>query len=373
MIFSASTVLDSAAAVSAFVRDNLAMGVDHMFVFLDNPAAPGQDEVHRLLDEHPHTTAIACDDAWWGGERPDSLNLRQQLNANVAVWLVREQRDGWLFHFDVDEVLDIDPEILASVPDRFASVHLATLEAVSVYDLDRPETRFKSLPDESVLAQLHAEGLIERPAIRSYFRGHVRGKSGVRPGSGATLAVHFAVDARGKVPSFSHPRLRILHHHTQSGPQLAAKAVRMAAAGDVVYRPGKARVMDALASVAGSDLSEQEKDRELRRLFTEHVADPVDRLEELGLLVHVDVADGTHEPVPLPAAQARLVDERVAALRGESKLRFRHADGDEEAYEANSRQPRAPRRSAPPTTPATTGTGTGLRGRLSRWKSRLGS
>ncbi|QCX28179.1 glycosyltransferase family 2 protein [Nocardioides jishulii] len=340
MIFSVSTVLDSVAVVADFVDTNLSMGVDHMFVFLDDPGAPGQAEVAAFLGAHPHATPVACDEAWWGGERPDSLNLRQTLNANVAAWLVREQQDSWLFHFDVDEVLAIDLDVLAAVPEEFDAVHLTTLEAVSVYDLDRRETRFKTLPSDEQLEMLHAEGIIAKPAVRQYFRGHVRGKSGIRPGSGATLAVHFAVDARGKVPAYEHPTLRVLHHHTQSGPSLAAKAVRMAAAGNVVYRPGKAQVMDRLAAVAASDLREHEKEAEYRRLFDEHVADPVDRLEELGLLVHVDASRGTHEPVPLPAEAAELVRTRLASLRGESKLRFRFADGDEAAYEANSRPSR---------------------------------
>lgn len=340
MIFSVSTVLDSVAVVADFVATNLAMGVDHMFVFLDDPGAPGQAEVAAFLEAHPHTTPVICDEAWWGGERPDSLNLRQTLNANVAAWLVREQHDSWLFHFDVDEVLAIDLDVLAAVPEQFDAVHLTTLEAVSVYDLDRPETRFKTLPTDEQLEMLHAEGIIAKPAVRQYFRGHVRGKSGIRPGSGATLAVHFAVDARGKVPAYEHPALRVLHHHTQSGASLAAKAVRMAAAGDVVYRPGKAQVMDGLAAVAASDLTEQEKEAEYRRLFAQHVADPVDRLEELGLLVHVDASQGSYEPIPLPDATAELVRTRLASLRGESKLRFRYADGDEAAYEANSRPSR---------------------------------
>ncbi|GGD28017.1 glycosyltransferase family 2 protein [Nocardioides daphniae] len=337
MIFSASTVLDSVAVVTDFVETNLAMGVDHLFVFLDAPDAPGQAEVAAFLAAHPHTTPIACDDEWWGGDRPDSLNLRQTLNANVAAWLVREQRDAWLFHHDVDEVLAVDLDVLAAVPERFHAVHLETLEAVSVYDRDRPETRFKTIPTEEQLALLHAEGIIAKPVVRQYFRGHVRGKTGIRPGSGATLAVHFAVDARGKVPAYEHPSLRVLHHHTQSGASLAAKAVRMAAAGDVVYRPGKAMVMDALAAVAASDLPDAEKEAEFRRLFDEHVADPVERLEELGLLAHVDASLGDHTPEALPAQAEALVTTRLASLRGESKLRFRFADGDEAAYEANSR------------------------------------
>ncbi|QCC77817.1 hypothetical protein [Nocardioides daphniae] len=312
--------------------------MDHLFVFLDAPDAPGQAEVAAFLAAHPHTTPIACDDEWWGGDRPDSLNLRQTLNANVAAWLVREQRDAWLFHHDVDEVLAVDLDVLAAVPERFHAVHLETLEAVSVYDRDRPETRFKTIPTEEQLALLHAEGIIAKPVVRQYFRGHVRGKTGIRPGSGATLAVHFAVDARGKVPAYEHPSLRVLHHHTQSGASLAAKAVRMAAAGDVVYRPGKAMVMDALAAVAASDLPDAEKEAEFRRLFDEHVADPVERLEELGLLAHVDASLGDHTPEALPAQAEALVTTRLASsLRGESKLRFRFADGDEAAYEANSR------------------------------------
>ncbi len=55
MLFTASTVKDSAAGLKTFVERNLANGVDHMFLFVDD-AAP---KITAELNKHPHVTAIA--------------------------------------------------------------------------------------------------------------------------------------------------------------------------------------------------------------------------------------------------------------------------------------------------------------------------
>ena len=107
MIFTASTVKDTLPNVRRFVAGNLAGGVDHLFVFLDAP----DREVRGFLDEHPHVTCIRTDKSWWGGERPEHLNVRQRINANLAkaVLSTLPGEDHWVFHIDADEIVAARP------------------------------------------------------------------------------------------------------------------------------------------------------------------------------------------------------------------------------------------------------------------------
>jgi hypothetical protein len=113
MLFTASTVKDTLPNVRRFVAGNLAGGVDHLFVFLD----AADPDVRGFLDGHPHVTCVRTDKSWWHGERPDQLNVRQRINANVVKALLSVV-DGadWLFHIDADEIAQIDRAALARVP-----------------------------------------------------------------------------------------------------------------------------------------------------------------------------------------------------------------------------------------------------------------
>ena len=99
-----------------FVADNLASGVDHMVVFLDAPGAAGQAEARAHLEAHPHVTLVCCDRSWWHGDRPERLNVRQRINANVALALFDKVEEvDWVVHVDGDEVVDVDPDALVAV------------------------------------------------------------------------------------------------------------------------------------------------------------------------------------------------------------------------------------------------------------------
>ena len=130
MLVTASTILDTPANVRRFVADNLASGVDHMVVFLDDPAAPGQDQVADALAGIPTSRASARARDWWAGDRPQGLNVRQRINANWARELLAPfDWAEWLFHVDGDEVVALDREALAAVPAGTDAVWLTPLEA----------------------------------------------------------------------------------------------------------------------------------------------------------------------------------------------------------------------------------------------------
>ena len=109
LVVTASTVKDTLANVERYVDGNLAGGADHLVVFLDAPDDPATPEVRGFLDAHPHVTCVVTDDTWWTDKRPEQLNTRQRINANVVKALLSTvDWAGWVFHVDADEIVQLD-------------------------------------------------------------------------------------------------------------------------------------------------------------------------------------------------------------------------------------------------------------------------
>ena len=128
MIVTASTVKDSPENLRTFVARNLAGGVDHLAVFVDD----GDAEVVAALAAEPHVTPVAATGEWWQGKRPVQLNARQRINANVLKTLLLPLGGvEWIFHIDADEVLLVDAEALAALPADVEVTRALPYEAVS--------------------------------------------------------------------------------------------------------------------------------------------------------------------------------------------------------------------------------------------------
>lgn len=344
MLLTATTLRDSVDNVTRWVARNLAMGVDHLIVFLDAPGEPGQEEVHRFLEEHPHTTVVPADAEWWDTERPDGLNVRQRIHANLTLSVLREcPWAEWLFHIDGDEVVDVDRSLLSQLPASTSAVWLTPLESVSRFRITEPPTQFKTLLGPEDLAELHRRGLIDRPRNQAYFHGHVLGKSGVRPGSGLGLTLHEAIDDDGQVaPRHEDPALRVLHYDAPSGEEFVRKWTAMATAGPARFRPDRQRTADALRDVVGADLTPEQRAAAFERIYRETTEDDVEALAGLGLLTHVDPAAGTHVPATLDEAERAELEGRLADVRREPKRAFHRirAERPESARPVPTRRPR---------------------------------
>lgn len=325
MILTASTIKDTPENVRFFVSANLASGVDHMFVFLDAPKDPGQAVVAAELAEHPNVTCIPTGrKAWWGDDRPKSLNVRQRVNAN---WVRRVLEPfgwaEWLFHIDGDEVARVDREALAAVPAGLDAVWLPPWEAVSQWSQPERPTRFKRLLDDAELNLLQVLGTIGEPTNQAYFHGHVMGKSGVRPGSGLALTLHEAISADGeRQPRHEDPRLSVLHYDATSGEEFVRKWTALAQAGPARYRADRAPTARALRALTSGDLPEDVRATYLRRIYDLTTRDDVETLADLRLLVEHDPLQAGAAPRPFPAGAAEQLADRVAELSAEPKGGF---------------------------------------------------
>lgn len=324
MLFTVSTVLDSLANVQHWVRGNLAMGIDHMVVFLDAPRAEGQDEVHDFLADHAHVSVVRTGKDWWLGDRPRGLNVRQRINANLAAHaLAGLPGADWVFHLDGDEVFAGDRAVIEALPATDSAVWLSPLEAVSTFAPTERPTRFKRLLDAADLNLLQVLRVIDQPTNQSYFHGHVLGRSGIRPGSGLRLALHEAIDDDGRiVPRAEHAALRVLHYDSISGEEFVRKWRAMLGAGPVKYRPDRAPTAQALQAVIGKDLPEDTAERYLRRIYDLTTADDVDTLADLDLLEHVDPGRATHEPTGMTPALTSQLERSLADLASAPKRDF---------------------------------------------------
>jgi hypothetical protein len=324
MLVTASTILDTPANVRRFVADNLAMGVDHMVVFLDDPRAPDQDQVADELSRHRHVTCVPTGRDWWAGDRPQGLNVRQRINVNLALELLADMAWAqWVFHVDGDEVVALDREVLAAVPADVNAVWLTPLECVSQFGATERPRLFKRLLDDDDLNLLHTLGVLAIPTNSAYFHGHVLGKSGVRPGSGLRLTLHHAVTSSGdRVPRHRDPRLRVLHHDAVSGEEFVRKWTALLGAGSARFRKDRAPTINALRTLTGKDIPAPIAEKYLRRIYEATTEDDVTTLRELGLLEEVDADLGTHVPEPVAESDRATLADRIAAVRDVPKRPF---------------------------------------------------
>lgn len=329
MLVTVSTVKDTLANTQRFVAGNLAGGADHLVLCLDAPGAEGQREIEDWLSQRPHVTCLRSGKAWWDGDRPGQLNVRQRINAN-AIKHVLAHVPGieWLVHLDGDEIVLVDREVLASVPASTPAVQLKPLEAVSRKQWDGDPTWFKRLLDDADLALLFTLGVIPKPTNYAYFHGHVDGKAAIRPAADGWLTLHKAVDdEREPLPVFEHPSLRHVHYESYSGADFVRKWSTMAGSGpSASFRAARGETMTAVRSLLDKALPTETLEPLLLKVFERTTEDDFETLRELGMLEQIDPLQGAHQPTALTADQRAAFDAALAGIAG-PKRHFHPAQG----------------------------------------------
>lgn len=321
MILTVSTVKDKLSNVQRFVRGNLAGGVDHMILFLDVPSP----EVEAWLDTQPAVTYVVTDKSWWNGTRPQLLNKRQRVNANLArsVLTLADWAD-WIFHIDADEIAQIDRTALAKVPSGKNCVGLQPLEVVSKMTWEREPTLFKRLLSEPELHLLQALDVIAEPTNSLYFRSHIAGKVGIRPRLDLWLGIHKAVDRDdNRQRLVRDPGLRLLHFESYSGDDFVRKWTAMVGSGPSIhFGPARMKIATAIKALLEMDLPTETTSRYLAEIYQQHMADRVDVLADLGLLEEIDPLAGSHVPAQLAERDRATLAGWLEALRAVDKRKF---------------------------------------------------
>lgn len=173
-----STVRGPTPDILRFVAYHLDLGVDRMYIFLDepNPAAFG------ALDEHTKIDVHTCDHRFWASrkrDRPEAHQTRQTANASFTY---RNTDVDWLTHIDMDEFLWPDRPIsqcLARVPDDLPGVRVRPIEALASGE-DLYKTFIPKGPDREKLVQTIYPSF--GTFVRSGFFSHLQGKVFARTG-----------------------------------------------------------------------------------------------------------------------------------------------------------------------------------------------
>lgn len=323
MLFTVSTVKESVSGLERFVARNLAGGVDHLFLFVDD----ADPVVTAALDKHPHVTAIATDENWWLGKRPRQLNVRQRINANVtkAVLTAVAEPDDWVFHIDGDEALQVDRAALAALPADVPVVRMPPLEAVSRKRWPGGRvTHFKKMLAPEELTLLHVLGVIEEPTNGHYFHGHCEGKSGTRPVLDRWITLHTVHDADQQTIEPVIGVGRMLHYESWSGAEFVRKWMNILDSGSKVsFRPVREPTAVALRSLVRRDqLSRLTRRKYLMKIYERTTQDDFDTLRELDLLEEVDPLAGTHRPERLAPHRDADIRTLFAAILPENKWAF---------------------------------------------------
>lgn len=313
LLVAASTVKDSLEHVRRYVDGNLAGGVDHLVVFLDAPSDEGQGEVLAHLEQHPRVTVVRAGGAWWGGDRPRELNVRQCINANVTRRVLEGLGlgHGWLLHVDGDEVVRVDRAALAAVPAETTALRLAVREAVSSSTWAGHPTAFKRELDDDDLALLHGLGLLAEPSNQSWIRGHVMGKSAVRIGAERWLTLHkVARDDGSHDPGLEDEAWVVHHYESYSLEDFCRKWTAMVASGPrAAYRAERRQTARTLRQLISRGLEDDALRRQLERFYRLHVEEPLADLRDLQVLDEGDPL----EPLPgCPTAPGAVPVEELA-------------------------------------------------------------
>jgi hypothetical protein len=301
-----------------FVNYHLNIGVDHLYLFFDDPTDAAADALAR----RSRVTSVRCDLEYWNRDdspRPSSIIERQKVNARAGLDLARRAGLDWIVHIDSDELLYSEKrfdELLADVPEGVQALKFPTMEGVlDRLEYDRPfeeisqfkvhpATLGKKLlvtPEERTRLSRDAAafrrklrcarllGCATAPA-EGYLRGHIEGKSAVRTNADVQgLDCHEPIPtARDTIRATVADRAWLLHFDCRGFAGWKEKWQRLNRHGAEWMSAHRRRNVERFAAI-----SETGADSRLSALYEElYFVRPYDQfiLTRLGLLrrLHLD-------------------------------------------------------------------------------------
>ncbi len=324
-LIAVSTIKDSPDHVRRYVEGNLAGGVDHLVVFLDAPSDEAQDQVLADLETHPRVSVVRAGGAWWGGQRPRELNVRQCINANVTRQVLAGLGvgRGWLLHVDGDEVVRVDRDALGRVPEDTVALRLAVREAVSSSGWSGQPTSFKAELDDDDLALLHGLGVIDEPSNQVWIRGHVMGKSAVRIEAERFLTLHKVARAdRSHEPGLEDEAWLVFHYESYSLEDFCRKWTAMVGSGPrAAYRAERRQTARTLRDLISRGLEPDALQRQLERFYRREIEEDLATLRDLRVVSEVDPLQPLPgAPVPPGAVPVAELETALEEWRGRPKI-----------------------------------------------------
>jgi hypothetical protein len=237
-----ATVKAPEEKVLAFVAHHLSLGVDHIWLFFDDPTQP----IPQVLANHARVTVTLCDDDHWTHackKRPPQHQNRQTQNARLTYRAL--VTSDWIVHIDVDEFL-LTPRPIAAIldetPEDTIAMRIEPFEAM--HDPLLPDDIYTAREFRGALRLDH--WLYRRPVLGPYRKviidgmlSHSVGKAIYRTRIPGLLPRLHAVMLNKEIikPRSWQPEIRLLHFHAQDkAAWLAAVPFRMTK-GAYQFRP----------------------------------------------------------------------------------------------------------------------------------------
>lgn len=300
-----STIKAPLSHIMAFRDHHLAMGAQHLYIYLDDENAT--DFAAALSG--PKVTATLCDAAYWTGIGKPRFEKHQQRQALNATRCYRAAQADWLAHIDCDEYLHAPhpiTSILAGVPDTVDALMMPPAEelaqpAPAPHSLFR-RTYFDAARPKSVLDDLYPTFA---RYLRSGFVSHTAGKTMARTGlAEVRFGVHMLKrDGREISAVERSPDLTVLHRHAPDWDSFAAHLAFRLSKGSYRSRDknqiGLGDIIDVLIQEHGHDGP--------RRLFDEVCSarpEVVRKLEAEGMLIRAQLPDMHAAPDRIEARNA---------------------------------------------------------------------
>lgn len=219
-----STIKATKREMLEFVSYHLNIGIDHIFLFFDNP----KDKNFSLFLVNKQVTSIACTDEHWqklGFPKPDYIETRQKANANYAINLAQKKHIKWIMHIDIDELVYPEKplkELLEYTPNDISYIWMRPYEAVP-NNIEHSSAfqeinLFKVYSDSKIKHLIDMENKTHLKNILyqgQYFRGHTGGKSLVNLAKSENikcLGIHRPVFRCKDVKSLEISNLSLLHY-----------------------------------------------------------------------------------------------------------------------------------------------------------------